>query len=74
VLVNDRDPPHAASARLPEPEANLDPAVVRAEAKRRGGTAPADAGDTHFATPASAVIVAASLCGASRKGEQEHRE
>jgi hypothetical protein len=74
MLVNDCDPPHAASARLPEPEANLDPAVVRAKAKRRGGTAPANAGDTHFVTPASAVIVAASLCGSGREGEQEQRQ
>jgi hypothetical protein len=74
VLVNDGDPPHAASARLPEPEANFDPAVVRPKAKRRGGTAPTGAGDAHFVTAASAMIVAASLCGSGREGEQDQRQ
>ena len=51
VLVDDRDPPQAASARLPEPEADLDAAVACAEAERRAAPRAADAGDAHLAPP-----------------------
>jgi hypothetical protein len=62
LLVHDRDPPDAASACLPKPEACFDPAVVGAKTERRGRAAPADAGPTHVA-PTSAVIVGTRLGG-----------
>jgi hypothetical protein len=41
LLVDDRDPPHAPSATLPQSEAQLDPAVVRPKSQRGGRPASA---------------------------------
>lgn len=73
MLVDDRDPPAPSSARLPEPEAHLDPILVGMETERRGHATSADAGDTDVVT-AAAVVVAAGLGDPRRQSEQEQRE
>lgn len=72
VLVDDRRPPDAAPARLPEPEPQLDPAVARTEPERRACPAPAFAGDAHFF--AAAVVVGPRLSGSRREREHEQRQ
>ena len=74
--MDDRDPPVAASARLPELEADLDSVVVRADAERRADASSAVAGDAHVvvAAAASAVVVSARFGAAGREREQDERE
>jgi len=71
--MDDRDPPHAAPASLPEAEAHLDPGVEPADPKRRGRAVPAAAGNAYLAT-AAAVIVAARVRSSRREREQEERQ
>jgi hypothetical protein len=74
--VDDRDPPGAASARLADPEADLDPVVVRPHAERRAGVASALARDAHIvvATATSTVVVSARVGGAGGECEQDEHE
>lgn len=72
--MNDRDPPQAASASLPETEAQLDPVVVGAQAQRRGRATAADGGCTHVVATTSTLIVDPRLGSSRREGEQEQHE
>src|SRR5436305_10989979 len=73
VLVDDRDPPHAASARLPEPEADLDPVVARPAAEQRRGasSAVADHAQLIVAAADTTVIVSARVGGSGGAREYE---
>jgi hypothetical protein len=71
--VDDRDPPQAASSRLPEAETDLDPAVVRPNAERRRGATSAVAGDAYLLVRAAAVV-AAGVGGCGGEREQAERE
>ena len=59
-----------------EPEADLDPVVVRADAERRAGALSAVACDAHIvvAAAASTVVVSARVGGAGGEREQDERE